>query len=176
MRVAVILHERLGTWSRQLRPRLSGLPVRWFEARSPADLKGILEGLAFPVVLIDLARQPVHGLEALDLVRTRTPGARTLVLDPEAIPGARVLACELGATLVRSGFVPPPFVAGLISRWIAMAKRDTESSGWSRTTFPETATDPWGWLSDYLGEPASPIDAPTASPRGPRLILESERP
>jgi hypothetical protein len=155
MRAAVIVHERLGKWSRQLRPRLSDPSVRWIESRSPADLEWILEGLAFPVVLIDLGKQPIHGLEALNLVRTRTPGARSLVLDPEERAEARILARELGATHVCSGFAPPPFVAGLISRWIAMAWRSNESAGWSRTTFPETATDPWGWLSDFLGEPAA---------------------
>ncbi len=172
MRVAVILHERLGRWSRQLRPRLSELPVRWLESRSAADLERILEGLASPVVLIDLHQQPIHGLEALDLLRTRTPGARSLVLDPGADGETRTLARELGATLVCSGFVPPPFVAGLFARWIAIARQATESAGWSRTTFPETATDPWSWLNNYLGEPASPTEAPTASRQCPRLILE----
>jgi hypothetical protein len=172
MRAAVILHERLGTWSRQLRPRLSELSVRWFETRSSADLEGILEGLASPVVLIDLAKQPIQGLEALDLVRMRTPGARSLVLDPEANADTRILASELGATHVCPGFAPPPIVADMISRWIAIARRETESAGWSRTIFPETAADPWGWLNDYMSEPASRTEAPTASPRWPRLILE----
>ena len=40
-RVAVILHERLGNWIRQLRPRLHDQPVRWFETRSRADLDGL---------------------------------------------------------------------------------------------------------------------------------------
>ena len=30
-RVAVILHERLGNWVRQLHPRLHDQPIRWFE-------------------------------------------------------------------------------------------------------------------------------------------------
>jgi hypothetical protein len=116
------------------------------------------------VVLIDLARQPLHGLEALDLVHTRTPGARSLVLDPQARADARILAHELGATHVCSGSAPPPFVAGLIDRWIAMARREVETAGWSRTTFPETATDPWSWLSEYIGEPAA-VDAAPPDPR-----------
>lgn len=153
MRVAVVLHERLGGWYRQLRPRLSEMPVRWFESRSTADLEGILQGLAFPIVLIDLARQPLDGLMALERVRDRTPGARTLVLDPEARAGVRELAYEMGATHVRSGFWPPPDVARLIARWIASAGYRTESAGWSRTTFPENAAEPWGWLSEYLASP-----------------------
>jgi hypothetical protein len=171
MRAAVILHERMGKWSRQLRPRLAEYPVRWFESRSRADLERIVEGLTGPVVLIDLLQQPFHGLEALDLIRTRTPGARCLVLDPEGIEDIQTLARELGATLVCSGFVPPPFVAGLLSRWIGSALRATESAGWSRMTFPETATDPWGWMVEYLGEPALMPETPPDARRmaGPDL-------
>src|SRR5262249_50042151 len=132
-----------------------------FESRSPADLEGILEGLASPVVLIDLGKQPIYGPEALDLVRTRTPAARSLVLDPDANADTRILARELGATHLCSGFAPPPFVAGLTSRWMAMARRATESANWSRTAFPETAADPWGWLSVYLSEPTTTNETPS---------------
>jgi hypothetical protein len=172
MRVAVVLHERLGGWNRQLRPRLSGLDVRWFETRSPGDMEGILRGLAFPVVLIDLARQPIDGLIALETVRFHAPGARTLVLDPNARADLRRAASELGATHVRSGFAPPPFVAGLLTRWIAMAGDRVESAGWSRTTFPETALEPWAWLSDYLGDPPSMNDGRIGPSRSRRLTRE----
>jgi hypothetical protein len=165
MRAAVIVHERLGKWYRQLRPRLSGLSARWFETRSPGDLGEVLEGLAFPVVLIDLGRQPLDGLAALNLICTRAPGARTLVLEPDAHADARDLARELGATHVCSGFIPPPLVADLIARWIALAGRGVDSAGWSRTTFPETGTDPWSWLTDYLDDPNRPADARTAPQR-----------
>jgi hypothetical protein len=161
MRVTVILHERLGNWNRQLRPRLSRLHVRWFESRSTADLGAILVGVAFPVVLIDMARQPIDGLKALELVRSRAPGARCLVLDPEDRPDIRGLARELGATHVCSGFVPPPVVAGLVARWITMASQILESAGWSLTTFPETATEPWSWLADHLPEP---VGMPSSEP------------
>jgi hypothetical protein len=161
MRVTVILHERLGNWNRQLRPRLARQHVRWFESRSTADLGAILVGIAFPIVLIDLARQPVDGLKALELVRSRAPEARSLVLDPEAKPDIRGLARELGATYVCSGFVPPPVVAGLVDRWITMARHGIESAGWSLTTFPETATEPWSWLADHLLEP---IERPASEP------------
>ena len=150
MRVSVILHERLGNWNRQLRPRLARQPVRWFESRSEADLTGILAGVAAPVVLIDLGRQPLDGLHALELVGSRAPGARTLVLDPASRPEVVGLARELGATHVVSGFVPPPEVAGLLDRWIAVARRDLERAGWSRATPSDATTEPWGWLSEYL--------------------------
>ncbi len=154
MRVTVILHERLGNWNRQLRPRLARHPVRWFESRSRADLGEILAGVAAPVVLIDLARQTFEGLSALDLVGSRAADARSLVLDPESKPGIPVLARELGATHVRSGFVPPPEVAGLIDRWVTLARRDLELAGWSRGTPRGSTAEPWGWPSECLDLPA----------------------
>ena len=159
MRVPVVLHERLGGWYRQLRPRLTGSSVRWLESRSLADLEEILGGLAFPIVLIDLTRQHIDGLTTLELVQDRAPGARTLVLKPDGDDETSGLARELGATHVFSGFAPPPAVAELIARWIAMARHQVESSGWSRRTFPETTADPWDWLSSYLGEPDATTDA-----------------
>src|SRR5271166_6135319 len=86
-RMAVILHERLGTWSAQLRPRLQGRPVHWIETRSATDLDKALLGLACPVVLIDLKRNVVKGLSDLDRSMRLFPGTRVLVLDPEAHDG-----------------------------------------------------------------------------------------
>src|SRR5437763_10390117 len=76
-RVAVILYERLGNWARQLRPRLCDQPLRWFETRSPADLEGVLAGLACPIVVIDLGRQVAAGLEVVDVVVRRASHPRT---------------------------------------------------------------------------------------------------
>ena len=39
--------------------------MRWFETRSAADLDAALAGLACPVVVIDLGRDPVGGLSQL---------------------------------------------------------------------------------------------------------------
>jgi len=149
-RVAVILHERLGNWVRQLRPRLHDQPIRWFETRSQADLDAVLTGLASPVVLIDLGQRGAAGLNDLDLVFRRASDAWVLVLDPEANDGVAGLARELGATYAVSGFVPPPVVADLLTRWVALAARRIERDGWSRTSFPETETEPWSWLADLL--------------------------
>jgi DNA-binding NarL/FixJ family response regulator len=146
--------------------------VRWFESRSTADLGAILVGVAFPVVLIDLARQPLDGLTALDLVRSRTPDARSLVLDPEAKPELRSLARELGATHVCSGFVPPPLVAELVDRWITKARHAIASAGWSRTTFPESALEPWSWLADHLLDPAGMTAAEPVLRQPARPALE----
>ncbi len=162
-RIPVILHERLGHWIRQLRPRLCEHPVRWFESRSPEDLDVLLTGLAFPVLLLDLRQHAASGLKDLAPIVLRVPNARTLVLDPDTEPGVAELARELGATYVFSGFVPPPVVAELLARWIALAVRGIELAGWSRTTLPESDTDPWSWLSDYLDEPRGREARPAAT-------------
>jgi hypothetical protein len=159
-RVAVILHERLGQWNRQLRPRLHDQRIRWFETRSRGDLDNLLIGLICPVVLIDLERQPTTGLRDLDLVLERASDARVLVLDPESHSGVDGLARELGATHVASGCVPPPFVASLLARWIELARRSIDRDGWSRASLADSATDPWAWLADLLGDPQYP---PTTS-------------
>ena len=127
-RVAVILHERLGHWNRQLRPRLHDRPIRWFETRSRADLDSLLIGLACPVVLIDLGRHPIEGLKDLDAhcrsgfrcaqcsCSTRTPTTR--------LPAWRVSWAPLTSW---PGFVPPPIVARLLARWIELARRQLEA-------------------------------------------------
>jgi hypothetical protein len=152
-RVAVILHERLGNWARQLRPRLHDRPIRWFETRSRADLAGVMSGIAQPVVLIDLGRHPADGLRALELALRLASDARVLVLDPESHHEAAALARELGATHVASGFTPPPVVAALLARWVEIALRHVERAGWSRNAPAESAKHPWGWLAGYLGDP-----------------------
>ena len=138
MHVPLILHERLGNWARQLRPRLHNLPIRWFETRSRADLEHILPGLACPVVLIDPGKLVANGLVDLDLVLMRSPDAMVLVNNAESNTEVTSLARELGATHVLSGFVPPPEVAGLLTRWILLARRQIERAGWSRTSSPES--------------------------------------
>ena len=154
MRTAVILHERLGTWSAQLRPRVQGRPVHWIETRSATDLDKALLGLACPVVLIDLKRNVVQGLSDLDRLTRLFPGARVLVLDPEAHDGAAELARELGATHVITGFAPPPEVACLIDRWITLAELQTDRTGWSRPVTTDSPLDTQEWLRIAAGEHA----------------------
>ena len=172
-RVAVILHERLGQWNRQLRPRLHDQRIRWFETRSRADLDNLLIGLSCPVVLIDLGQQPATGLHDLMCVLERAPDARILVLNPEFHDEAAGLARELGATHVASGYVSPSFVASILARWIELAKRSMDRGGWSRASLADASNEPWAWLGDVLGDPRC-IQA-TSTPvarrsRGPRLI------
>jgi hypothetical protein len=138
MHVPLILHERLGNWAGQLRSRLQNLPIRWFETRSRRDLDGVLTGLACPVVLIDTGPQLANGLIDLDLVRMRAPDALVLVKNAGDDREGTLLARELGATQVLSGFVPPPEVARLLGRWVLLAQRRTECSGWSRISRSES--------------------------------------
>jgi hypothetical protein len=168
-RVAVIIHERLGTWARQLRPRLHEQPVRWFETRSAADLERVLTGLAHPVVLVDLGNQPVSDLAVLGLVLHRVSDARVLVVDSHARHHVLTLARELGATHVVSGFVPPPIVAELLAHWIALARRALEGAGWFAPPVLDARSDPWGWLPDILHQRAGD-DITGIKPEAPQLI------
>jgi DNA-binding NtrC family response regulator len=148
--VAVILHERLGNWSRQLRPRLHGRGIRWFETRSASDLDEALAERSTPIVVIDLAGRTLDGLADLERIRDRAPGSLILVLDPEARDEVGQLARELGATYVFSGAVPPPEISCLLSRWIDLASTRASRDGWSRSDDLDTLPEPWNWLTPYL--------------------------
>jgi hypothetical protein len=154
-RVPIILHERLGNWARQLRARLHHLPVRWHETRSASDLEAVLSGVARPVVLIDLGPRPAAGLRELGLILRQSPGAHVLVLEADDHRDVRSVARELGATLVLAGLTPPPVVADLLARWVGLAQTQIEREGWSRPQDPDPATEPWGFLSQFLDDPYS---------------------
>jgi hypothetical protein len=115
------------------------------ETRTRSDLEVILTGLACPVVLIDPGAHVTNGLLDVDLVARQAPDALILVNNPESNAAVASLARELGATHVLSGFVPPPDVAGLLLRWIVLARRQIERDGWSRAS--ETELDPTEDLS-----------------------------
>ncbi|AGA27789.1 hypothetical protein Sinac_3533 [Singulisphaera acidiphila DSM 18658] len=151
----LIIHERLGSWTRQLRPRLVAWPIRLMESRSRADLEGALAGTACPILVIDLERRPRAGLDDLERATRTAPSALILVLDPGAHDDVALLARELGATHVYSGVVTPPTVARLLERWIVLAQRRTEADGWSSARKPEPEPEPWNWLAPYL-TPARP--------------------
>jgi hypothetical protein len=72
------------------------------------------------------------------------------VLDGEAHDGAALLARELGATHVLSGPVPPPAVAALLDRWLPLARRRTETAGWSTAAPEPPRPEPWNWLTPLL--------------------------
>ncbi len=130
-RVTLVVHERRDLWVRQLRPRVVGLPVTVRESRSAADLGRALSADPAAVVVADLGAEPFDRLSELEHCRRSLADALVLVLDPESIPGVALIAREVGATLVRSGFVSPPDVARILTRWITLASRRSEAAGWA---------------------------------------------
>lgn len=150
--LTLIVHERLGNWARQLRPRLASWPIRWTETRSSDDLRAAVVGLACPIIVIDLASRLRVGLEDLDLVIQESPNAMVLVLDPGAHEGVPRLARELGAAHVIQGLATPPDVARLLARWLPLAEHRTEDDGWSRAARRPSEPEPWNWLTPLLAE------------------------
>jgi AmiR/NasT family two-component response regulator len=138
----VVTHERRATWARHLRPRLAAAgTVRWVESRNGADLERAVRGTSASVVVIDVADRPRAMLEDLDRAAEACPSGLFLVLVPRAHPGVSALAFERGATLVMAGVVPPPRVAAMLLRWLPLARRRAEGSGWSPDG-PDDATWP----------------------------------
>src|SRR5260370_41604870 len=80
----LIVHERIGTWARQLRPRAAGWGARLIESRSKTDLRAALFGAACPIVIVDLGDRPRARLDDLDHALTLAPAALAVVLDPHA--------------------------------------------------------------------------------------------
>lgn len=140
-RLPLIIHERIATWARQLRPRVVTWPVRVSETRSAADLERALKGSACPLVVADLARWPRQGLDDLERALAPSANALVLVLDPGTNPGVAALAREIGATLVLSGPATPPQVVGVLARWLPLAQRRAEADGWDGD--PEPEAEPW---------------------------------
>ena len=136
--------------------------VDWTLAHTNQESKNFMRDLPFDLSF------PVGDVDA-DPDALAASDAWVLVLDPEANVGVAGLARELGATYAVSGFVPPPVVADLLTRWVALAARRIERDGWSRTSFPETETEPWSWLADLL-EYQIGADA-TAKPAQPDGLL-----
>jgi DNA-binding NarL/FixJ family response regulator len=150
--LVLVIHERIALWARQIRPRLADRPVRLIQTRSVSDLESVLAGSvsACPVVLIDLSGRVRNGLEGLDRALRVAPEALVLVLDPGQHEGVALLCREIGATHVIAGPVPPPDVAALLLRWLALATKRAEACGWWRPQ-PETLEpEPWNWLTPLL--------------------------
>jgi hypothetical protein len=146
---SIIIHERLAYWSRQIRPRFRGCPIRWSETRSSSEFVRSASQSTCPIFLIDLADRPGQGLEDLGAGLIAAPMALSLVLDPRSHDGLCTTARELGATLVLPGLVVPPGVVALLQRWLPVARQRSESDGWSV---------PIGAEPDFWGRP-SPLAA-----------------
>jgi hypothetical protein len=140
-RPVLVIHERLGIWARQLRPRVVTWPTRLVETRSAADLESVLAQTACPLVVIDVGDRIRTALEDLHRVRLLSPNALVLTLDRKSRPGVAALARELGATLVLTGNVFPPAVVSILARWLPLARRRTEADGWSMTR--DGSTEAW---------------------------------
>src|SRR5690242_2459701 len=95
VRLPLVVHERLGVWARQLRPRTIGWPVRLVESRSAENLLAASSQSACPLVMFDLASRPLSALGELDRLMQRAPGALVLVLVPEPFDEVTTLAREL---------------------------------------------------------------------------------
>jgi hypothetical protein len=157
MRVPLIIHARLGTWARQLRPRVVGWPVRVVETRTATDLEAAIAGSACPLLVIDLGSRTRAGLEDLDRALSKAPNALILMLDADAREGVSPLARELGAGHVMSGVITPPAVVSLLARWLPLAQRRAESDGWAGDPEPEPweRNDPLGWDLPTVARPPS---------------------
>lgn len=151
----LVIHERIGVWARQLRPRLVDRPVLVVETRNGSDLDEALRGSrnVFPIVLIDVGPKLLAAIEDLDRVRGLAPEALILMLDSAPHAGLSAIARELGAARVLSGPIPPPFVADLLGRWLCLARRRAEESGWQGPPARATEPEPWNWLAPWLNPP-----------------------
>jgi hypothetical protein len=154
----LVVHERIGTWARRLRTLLSERPVRLIETRSPADLERALAGVVCPLVLIDLDRRPRQGLYDLERAARVAPDALCLVIAPGPSEEVALLARQFGATHVMCAPVPPPAVVRLLSRWLGLAQRRAEGSGWAAP--PPPPPEPWNWLTPLLGPDPHPQRPP----------------
>lgn len=140
-RVTVAIHERLGHWNRQLRPRLADLRADWRETRSVDDLELAIAGISRPVVLIDPATEPARGLRELAWLAERSPGALALFLATGTEPELALLVRELGATDVLDRATPPPVIATRLRAWIRLAGERAARDGWNPT--PTTPAESW---------------------------------
>ena len=141
MRLPLIVHERIGVWSRHLRPRVAPWPVRLFETRPGDDIGPIASRSACPMVVVDLGGRLRNGLEAIDRAFTAAPYGLILALDPAGLPEVSLLARELGASRVLSGPVVPPEVLAVLERWLPLAQDRAERDGWAEDRVPEP--EPW---------------------------------
>jgi hypothetical protein len=137
----LVIHERIGEWGRQLRPRLAHREARLRETRFSGELTAALRGRATALLLLDARRHLRDGLDDLFAAREECPGLLSLVIvDRSCIELAHVVR-EWGATHVASAAtLRPPAVSALFDRWLDIAARRRRCSGISR--FGETESPP----------------------------------
>lgn len=126
----MVVHERRGTWARQLRARLRDPGLRWLESRSTADLLAAVRGAPRPIVVYEVGRRAEEGLEGLLRLTLAADDPLVLLLDPESRPDVLALGRELGASVVRAGVVTPPEVEALLRRWLGLVGHRAAREGW----------------------------------------------
>jgi hypothetical protein len=152
----LVIHEWLGFWGRQLRPRFleASVAVRIIETRSSEDLSIALDRAerSLLVVLIDSTGRTLAGLEDLGRVMLRGWEPLVLFIDSSKDEKVESLARELGATHVISGSVTPPAVATLLVRWLRLTSSRAEAEGWIPTPPRTLEPEPWNWLTSLMEE------------------------
>ena len=150
MRLPLIIHERIGHWARQLRPRVEAWPVKLIETRPGDDVATMARRSACPILVVDLGDRPKLGLEAIDQAYSTAPLALILALNSSKLPEVDTLARELGASRVLSGSINPPDVMTVLERWLPIAQKRAEADGWAEDRVPEL--EPWEELLESLNQ------------------------
>lgn len=157
---SVVIHERVANWSRQLRPRFQGWPVRWSETRSAAELALAAGRSSCSILVVALDQDPARGLRDFDQAFQVAPLALSILIDPSDRLEVAEAARELGATVVLSGVVNPPEVEFLLRQWVPLARSRSEAQGWAvDLESPRAGTSPadhdsWPTLLDSILEGA----------------------
>lgn len=171
----VVLHERMGAWSRRLRPRLADVPARWFETRSAAELLAAASACTSPVALIEAGSDPAPALGDLALLAASASSPLILFVDPKGRPEVLGTARDLGATLASSGRVTPPEVASLVARWLGLAQRAIAHEGWTRPIPADPARQPAEWVEEVVAEAAAGAESWSPEAVSTTIARRSER-
>ena len=148
----LIIHERIGFWGRQLRPRMSEAGLKIVETRSRDDIDAALASTddPYPLALMDVGRRPSATLEELDRLKQVAPNAFVLILDAVGHDEIPPTARTLGATHVISGPTIPPDVARLLTRWKRLAGERAFNAGWRDLPAESAKPEPWNWISAMI--------------------------
>ena len=93
----LVVHEHSPAWSRQLKARLAGKPIRWRETRTAVEVETALVGSAAAIVVVDLGKRPSAGLEAIAKASGSDAAPLVLALEPNDRSLVADLAEELGS-------------------------------------------------------------------------------
>ncbi len=172
--LTVIIHERMAHWSRQLRPRFDGWPIRWIETRSSDDLSLAATRSNCPILVVGLDGKPDRGLRDLVEALRAAPDALSLMIDPSGGDERAGLARELGATHVLSGPVVAPEVERWVRRWLPIAEARSAALGWSPANRVDLDSDD-SLDPEYAEDPPSdPHPSPPPPPRNSPDVRQEE--